>query len=78
MPKATKPVATEPEKVEEATQPVEAAPAEKAPKKPKKTSFDVLDRNGGLVRTYSVERHGEEAGDLAEEFVSHHDGYTIV
>jgi hypothetical protein len=71
--KVTQPVAAAPEKVEEATQPVEATQAPAKPKKPAKTSFDVY-KNGSHVRTYSVEVHGENAEDLANEFVAHHDG----
>lgn len=33
-----------------------------------KTSFDVLNSQGDFVRTYSVEIHGEKAGELAREF----------
>jgi len=43
----------------------ETAPA---PKKAKKTSFDVFNATGGFVRTYSVEAHGKEAKKLASEY----------
>lgn len=82
--KAKEPVAAEPEKVEDATNPVDTDPTpvgtakgESAKqKKAKQTSFDVY--NGAeFVRTYSVEVHGENAEDLAKEFAAH-TGFTIV
>ena len=33
-----------------------------------KESFDVFDEKGMFIRTYSVEVHGEEAGELAEGY----------
>lgn len=36
--------------------------------KAKKTSFEVLNPNGVVVRTYSVEDHGEEAESLAKGY----------
>ncbi|MEW6126734.1 MAG: hypothetical protein AB1757_06825 [Acidobacteriota bacterium] len=33
-----------------------------------KTSFDVYTRDGGYVRTYSLEDHGEDAEKLANQF----------
>ena len=33
-----------------------------------KTSFDVYDINSVMVRTYSVEQHGEDAESLAKEY----------
>lgn len=43
----------------------------------KKTSFDVYNPDGGLVRTYSVEIHGENAEALANEFASHTGGKVV-
>jgi hypothetical protein len=77
MPKAKKEVAPESPEAE-VTQPVANVPetSEPKPKKAKKTSFAVY--NGAeLVRTYSVELHGANAEDLAEEFAKH-TGFTIV
>jgi len=33
-------------------------------------AFDVFNKAGGFVRTYSVERHGTEAVKLAEEYAA--------
>jgi hypothetical protein len=46
----------------------EAAEAEMMPAKPSKTSFDVHASDGGYVRTYSVELHGEDAEKLAHQY----------
>lgn len=56
-----------------AVNPEESAPIEKPakkPVKPKQTSFTVY-KDGNPVRTYSVEQHGENAEELAEEFCAH-------
>jgi hypothetical protein len=55
-----------PSSIEEASE-TQVAPETKE-KKAKQTSFDVLNRDGGYARTYSVEVHGENAEDLAEEY----------
>ena len=47
-----------------------AKDAAKAAKKSGKTSFTVY-KNGEAVRTYSIEQHGEDAEDLANEFCAH-------
>ena len=74
----SQPVAAEPEKVEP-TAPVAPTVPEGQPdpnvmvkpaKKAKQTSFTVY-KNGSPVRTYSVEQHGENAEDLANEFCAH-------
>ena len=67
MPRATKKVTEEqaPEAVSEA--PV-TAEADDKPKKVKKTSFDVYNKDHTFVRTYSVEDHGNEAEAKAEEY----------
>jgi hypothetical protein len=44
------------------------------PVKEAKTSFDVYSPDGGLVRTYTVEIHGENAEALANEFAAHTGG----
>jgi hypothetical protein len=44
------------------------AAAEDEAKKEKKTSFDVHNSDGGYVRTYSVEEHGEDAEKLANQY----------
>ena len=41
-----------------------------------KTEFHVY-KDEGLVRTYSIEDHGDEAEVLAKEFISHHAGTKI-
>ena len=41
-----------------------------APKKVAKKEFEVYNINGQLVRTYSTEVHGKDAGKLAEEFAT--------
>lgn len=65
-PEATPPVA------EENTPPVPADPTpvgtEKGSGKTKKGSFDVYNRGGALVRTYSEEAHGKDAEKLAKEY----------
>jgi hypothetical protein len=33
-----------------------------------KAAFDVYNSSGALVRTYTVETHGEDAGKLAGEY----------
>lgn len=48
--------------------PVAEEPKEEKPKKAKKTSFDVYNAGGTLIRTYSVENHGKNAEGLAEEY----------
>jgi hypothetical protein len=35
-----------------------------------KTSFDVYDVNGVVVRTYSLEEHGEDAEKLANQYAN--------
>lgn len=66
MPKAKKvEAAAEVEKVD-AVAPA-AEPVAEA-KKVVKTSFDVLNSGGSVVRTYTVEAHGEDAGDKAAEY----------
>jgi hypothetical protein len=60
-------VAPEPEKVEVATDTQEVAPEPAAPEV-SKTSFDVYTRDGGYVRTYSIELHGENAEALAKQY----------
>ncbi len=62
------------EKAPEAVKQPETTPEEtpeetkaKQPGKGKQTSFTVY-KNGNVVRTYSLEDHGEDAGDLAEEY----------
>jgi hypothetical protein len=47
---------------------VEETTAPKSEKKVKKTSFDVYNSGGSLVRTYSVEQHKGEAEALAKEY----------
>lgn len=42
---------------------------EETPKKKKVDAVDIIDRNGGYVRTYDKERHGDDFMDKAEEFV---------
>src|SRR5215216_3450862 len=39
-----------------------------------KTSFDVYNADGGFVRTYTLEIHGENAEALANEFAAHTGG----
>ena len=56
------------------TQPTEAQTLNKTAK----TSFDVIAEDGGLIRTYSFEIHGENAEALANEFVAGHPGTKIV
>jgi hypothetical protein len=34
----------------------------------KKTSFEVFDKDGNYVRTYSGELHGKKAGEFAKEY----------
>ena len=57
--------------------PANPAPAEQPKvKKPQKTEFAVH-KDGSHVRTYSVAVHGENAEDLAKEFVAHHGGEIL-
>jgi hypothetical protein len=42
-----------------------------------KTSFDVHNRDGGFVRTYSVELHGEDAEKLANQYAGKIGGKVI-
>ncbi len=42
------------------------------------SAVDVLDKNGALVRTYSVKVHGKGFMDLAEEFAAKEEGRKIV
>jgi len=42
--------------------------------KGKKTSFDVYNADGVLLRTYTTEIHGENAEALANEFAAHTGG----
>lgn len=48
----------------------EAAEAAMISTKPSKTCFDVIAKDGGYVRTYSVELHGENAEKLAHQYAS--------
>lgn len=57
------------EHTEEVGEPEEEVEAPTASKKA--TQAVVTDANGGYVRTYSVEKHGENFEELAESFVSH-------
>lgn len=41
------------------------------------SAVDVLDRNKHYVRQYSEEIHGKGFWDLAEEFISDREGYTL-
>lgn len=67
-PKAEKP-APEPEK------PAGAGEAKKELKVPKGcVAMNVHDKEGGLVRTFSEEIHGEGFADLASSFVAKHGG----
>lgn len=42
----------------------------------KEEIFEVIDLNGGFVRTYSVKEHGEKAEELAREFAEKK-GYKV-
>jgi septal ring-binding cell division protein DamX len=50
----------------------ESAPAteDSGPAEKGKASFEVYDKNGALVRTYTVQIHGDGAKELAEEFAT--------
>ena len=49
-----------------------AKPAEKQ----EQTEFVVINSDGGEVRTFTLEIHGERAGELAQEFAATN-GYTV-
>lgn len=51
--------------------------SEPTPTAPVKVQFDVYNVQGTLVRTYSVEQHGENAGELAQEYASKLGGRVI-
>jgi len=40
-------------------------------------SFDIIFEDGSVIRTYSVEIHGENAEALANEFVASHPGTKV-
>ena len=64
-------VAPEPETVEVVTNTgtpeVQAADTTAPNVKP---AFDVYNQSGSLVRTYTIENHGEDAGKLANEYAN--------
>lgn len=63
-----------PEAVEEETVSTDVSGPVASGKKVKQTSFDVYNKDNSLVRTYSVEQHGENAENLAGEYAKKIDG----
>ena len=59
--------APEPEKQADAA-PVDAAEEDESEDEPVAYDWDVFDRFGNFVRTYTLEIHGERAGELADMF----------
>ena len=54
-----------------------AKDAEKAAAKADATSAQVLNEHGAHIRTYSLEQHGENFEDLANEFSGHTPKSTV-
>lgn len=42
-----------------------------------KTEFSVINADGGVARTYTVEIHGENAEALAHEYAANHGGTVV-